>query len=129
MKTIILIISLLIATYAVAQNKTVHQSSKVSVSISGTDSDYSYLAKFDEEKTSIIQNLVQKELGKPHTTTSTKSIWEGKGYEIVLSSGKITIEGDKKKLTKSFLEDLESLGEKISDALETPKTPKVPKTP
>lgn len=129
MKAIIFLISLCIGICVMAQNNTTHHSTKVSVSISGTDSDYSYLAKFDEEKTSTIQTLVQKEMGKPQTTTSTKTIWEGKGYYISLSSGRILIEGDKKKLTKSFLTQLENLGDKISNALESPKPPKVPKTP
>lgn len=131
MKNIILTITLfLFAAILNGQtSKTTSSSSSMSISVHSDDDDYSYSAKFDSEKTKAAQNVIIKNLGEPTEKTDRTAIWEGKGYSVSVRPGKIEMEMDFEKVTKSFKLKFEDMGDQISEALGSPKTPTPPNPP
>lgn len=131
MKNIILTITLfLFAAILNGQtSKTTSSSSSMSISVHSDDDDYSYSAKFDSEKTKAAQSVIIKNLGEPTEKTDRTAIWEGKGYSVSVRPGKIEMEMDFEKVTKSFRLKFEDMGDEISEALGSPKAPTPPKPP
>ncbi len=104
-------------------------SSNLSISVSQNKSSYSYSAAFDKEKSQKVRELLNKRLGTATEETERTAIWEGKGYEVEMRRGKVSIEASKEKLTKSALLKLEDLGEEVSEVLGHQKTPVPPRPP
>lgn len=132
MKNIILTITLLLfAAILNGQSSTTSStsSSKTSISVSSNDNSYSYSAKFDNDKTREAKKIMVETLGKPTEETDRTAIWEGKGYSANLRQGKIEIEMDFDKVTKSFRLKVEDMGDQISEAVGSPKAPAPPKPP
>lgn len=132
MKNIITIITLtLLSAMLSAQTSKSSSSttSNISISVSSDDDSYSYTAKFESEKTHAAQSLIVKNLGEPTEKTDRTAIWEGKGYSVSVRPGKIEMEMDFEKVTKSFKLKFEDMGDQISEAVGSPKTPTPPKAP
>lgn len=130
------IISILILTFLFSMNyaqtsksSSTTSSSNLSISVSSDDDDYTYTAKFDSDKTNDAKSVVVKTLGNPTEQTDRTAIWEGKGYSVSVRPGKIEMEMDFKKITKSFRLKLEDMADQISEALGSPKAPVPPKVP
>ncbi len=132
MKNIITLITLtLLSAMLSAQTSKSSSSttSNISISVSSNDESYSYNAKFESEKTHAAQSLIIKNLGDPTEKTDRTAIWEGKGYSVSVRPGKIEMEMDFEKVTKSFRLKFEDMGDQISEAVGSPKTPTPPKAP
>lgn len=131
MKNIIITVTLLLfaAILNGQTSKTTSSSSNVSISVSSNDNSYSYSAKFDNDKTREAKKIMIETLGKPTEETDRTAIWEGKGYSASLRQGKIEIEMDFDKVTKSFRLKVEDMGDQISEAVGSPKAPAPPKPP
>lgn len=132
MKNIITIITLaLLSAMLSAQSSKSSSSatSNISISVSSNDDSYSYTAKFESEKTNAAQSVIIKSLGEPTEKTDRTAIWEGKGYSVSVRPGKIELEMDFEKVTKSFRLKFEDMGDQISEALGSPKAPSAPKSP
>ncbi|GEM_PF-1342872 len=109
--------------------KVKNSSSNTSISTSQTDSSYAYSASFEKEHTSKVKNVITETLGNATEETERTAFWEGKGYNIELRQGKVKMEMDQNKVTKSFKLKMEDLGEQISETLGSSKTPEPPKPP
>lgn len=127
--TLTLLSAMLSAQTSKSSSSSTTSSSNLSISVHSDDDDYSYTAKFDGEKTKIAQNAIIKNLGEPTEKTDRTAIWEGKGYSVSVRPGKIEMEMDFEKVTKSFRLKFEDMGDQISEALGSPKAPVPPKTP
>lgn len=103
--------------------------SNLSISVSADDNDYSYSAAFDKKNTGTVRQTLEKTLGKANEESSRTASWEGKGYSVELRQGKVKMEMDKNKATKSFQVKFEDLGDQISETLGHEKAPKPPKPP
>lgn len=132
MKNIItsLVLILLIAT-ANGQSATTSTStsSNTSISVNNNDKSYSYTARFDNDKTDEAKKVIEKTLGNPNEETSRTALWEGKGYSVSVRQGKIEIEMDFDKITKSFRLKIEDMGDQISESIGSPKALLPPKPP
>lgn len=133
MKNIITIIALTLLSSMLSAQTTKSSSktssSNLSISVHSDDDDYSYTAKFDNDKTKAAQNVITKNLGEPTEKTDRTAIWEGKGYSVSVRPGKIEMEMDFEKVTKSFKLKFEDMGDQISESLGSPKSPVPPKPP
>lgn len=104
-------------------------SANISISVSSDDDDYSYTAKFDAEKTKDAKEVILRNLGNPTDETDRTAIWEGKGYSVSIRPGKVEMELDFDKVTKSFKLKFEDMGDQISEVLGSPKVPTPPTPP
>lgn len=131
MKNLITVLFCFVSFQIWAQTTTVstNTNSNLSISVSVDDSDYNYSASFDKENTSKVKQTLVKNLGKANDETERTAYWEGKGYSVELRQGKVKIEMDKGKTTKSFQLKIEDLGDQISETLGHNKSPKPPKPP
>lgn len=102
-------------------------SSNISISVSSTDFNYSYSARFDNNKTEAAKNTIVMTLGNPTEETERTAVWKGKGYNVSLRQGKVKMEMVKDEVTKSFRVKIEDLGEEISESVGSVKAPKPPK--
>lgn len=104
-------------------------SSNTTISVSSNDKSYSYSAKFDNDKTNAAKSIIEKTLGNANEETSRTALWEGKGYSASVRQGKVEIEMDFDKVTKSFRLKVEDMGDEISEAIGSPKAPAPPTPP
>lgn len=130
MQQIISVLMLIIlVSWANGQNSKVHTSTNLSISVSSDDDDYSYSAKFDDGKTKNVKEVITNTLGNPTEETDRTAVWEGKGYIVTVRPGKVMMEMDFGKVTKSFQLKFEDMGDHISEVLGSPKAPAPPAPP
>ncbi len=103
--------------------------SNLSISVSKNNKNYGYQASFDKEKTQKVKDTIIKSLGKPNEETDRTAYWTGSGYDVELRRGKVEMEVNKEKVTKSFMLKMEDLGDQISESLGQKDSPKPPKPP
>lgn len=107
----------------------VSNNSYLSISVSDTDFEYNYTASFDKENTESVKEVIEQVLGVALDKNARTAYWEGTSFNVQLRHGKVRIEMEKEKTTKSFQLKIEDLAEQISEALGSEDTPEPPKTP
>lgn len=96
---------------------------KVSVSVSDSDNSYALHATFDTWKTKKIEKLLSENLDSNlFSKEKNAKVWkkENNGetaYSFILKEGRLKASIDKELVSKSTLEKLQALADKISEAL------------
>lgn len=138
MKIMIILVMMVVSTMAQAQtaiatsgnvtavakaSSSQTKTTKTSVSVSNSDNSYSLHATFDNWKTKKVEKLLSENLDSNlFTAEKSAKVWkkENNGetaYSFILKEGRLKASIDKELVSKSTLEKLEALGEKISEAL------------
>ncbi len=96
-------------------------SSSSSISISSNNNTYKMSARFNKEKTEVVLDLLNFELGGKNLTT-TKGLWESIknndiAYRVKLSQGRLKISVDKEVVSPRTIVMFEELSEEIFDLI------------
>lgn len=104
--------------------KTVQKSSNIAVSVSESDSNYQFKAKYDNEYDEVIKELLVNRFGEESITE--KNGWlswifsdsaKDEVYSIELTSGKVRIQLNKNLADRQLQQQIKNTGEEISEIL------------
>ena len=108
-------------------SSTATSSSKSAISVSSDNVKYSYSARFDKDKFSVVKDAIRNSLGKSTEESNRSEVWKGKDYNVSLRQRKVKMEMNKAEVSKSFRVKFEDLGEQISKTIGSVKPPTPPK--